>query len=381
MKNIFKFFSILGLATLLFTSCTKVEELAFNENGKMPVLSSNTSTLNSSAADSNKVVLMLSSTNPAYANDSATTRYELQIAPKTTNFAKPLSITQNGKRMFNLTAKQINAMMLGYGFAYNSINQLEARILTSYANFNQQYVSNIITISAKVYVTPPKVQLPVNGTLFLVGSATQGGWNNPVPTPTQEFTKIDSVTWGGVFQLNGSSEYLVLPVNGSWTDKYSIADKSLSSAKDGGSFGFGLNDNFAGPIAAGMYTIILNFQTGVYTVMPFTSTLPTDLFMVGDATVGGWGNPVPVPSQQLTRVGSAGWEITVPFTGSGEYLLLPVNGSWSNKYSVANKSLSGLAAGGDFGYNLNDNFPSPSAAGNYKLSVNFATGKFTTTKM
>jgi hypothetical protein len=53
----------------------------------------------------------------------------------------------------------------------------------------------------------------------------------------------------------------------------------------------------------------------------------------------------------------------------------------SGQYAVANKSLPGLAAGGDFGYNLNDNFPGPATAGNYKFEMNFATGKFKTTRL
>jgi predicted lactoylglutathione lyase len=35
---------------------------------------------------------------------------------------------------------------------------------------------------------------------------------------------------------------------------------------------------------------------------------------------------------------------------------LPLNGDWSNKYSVADNTKFGLAAGGDFGFNFNDNF-------------------------
>jgi hypothetical protein len=47
---------------------------------------------------------------------------------------------------------------------------------------------------------------------------------------------------------------------------------------------------------------------------------------------------------------------------------------------VADKSKTDLSTGGDFGYDLNDNFPAPAASGTYKIQVNFATGKFTLTK-
>ena len=59
--------------------------------------------------------------------------------------------------------------------------------------------------------------------------------------------------------------------------------------------------------------------------------------------------------------------------------MLPVNGDWSHKFSVANNSVAGLSAGGTFGYDLSDNFPGPATSGTYKISVNFVTNKFVVT--
>ncbi len=44
--------------------------------------------------------------------------------------------------------------------------------------------------------------------------------------------------------------------------------------------------------------------------------------------------------------------------------------AWTTGY------IAGLDAGGDFGYDLPQNFPGPAASGNYTISVNFVTGKF-----
>jgi hypothetical protein len=111
--------------------------------------------------------------------------------------------------------------------------------------------------------------------------------------------------------------------------------------------------------------------------------LPTtgDLFLVGDATAGGWNNPVPVPSQKFTRTSTTTYEITVPLTGGKEYLILPLNGDWGHKYAVPDKTVSGLNAGGDFGFDKNDNFPGPTVSGNYKIVLEFKTGRFTVTKL
>ncbi len=74
------------------------------------------------------------------------------------------------------------------------------------------------------------------------------------------------------------------------------------------------------------------------------------------------------------------FEITLPLTGGKQYLFLPVNGDWSHKYAVADNTILGLSEGGDFGYDLSQNFPAPATDGTYKITANFVTGKFTVTK-
>ena len=126
---------------------------------------------------------------------------------------------------------------------------------------------------------------------------------------------------------------------------------------------------------------VLKFNVTPYAIPPKVAPPASgQLFMVGDATAGGWNNPVPTPSQQFTKISATLYEITVSLTGGKEYLFLPVNGDWSHKYAVQDKTLSGLSVGGDFGYDKNDNFPAPAASGTYKIQVDFQRGKFTVTK-
>src|SRR5205085_508656 len=81
------------------------------------------------------------------------------------------------------------------------------------------------------------------------------------------------------------------------------------------------------PDADGLYQIIVDFIKGTYTVTPATpGAIPANLYIVGDATSGGWNNPVPVPQQQFTQLSSAEFEITIPLITGKSYLFLPVNG-------------------------------------------------------
>ena len=377
MKKLFKIFFGAAIVATAFSSCDKAKDLEVATNGNAPVLSSSVATYAPTAADSLTGKIVLNWTDPKYASDPTTSRYVLEIDSAGRNFVQAKTITTIGKLTQAIIAKDLNNLLLSIGFKINVPGTMQVRLKSSYNNFNEQFTSNTIAIGVTPYIIPPKIAVPASNKLFLVGDASQGGWNNPVPVPTQEFAKLDATTWAGVFNLVGNKEYLVLPVNGDWGNKYSVSN--TTTAISGGDFGYNLSTNFKGPATSGMYTITLDFQAGKYFVTPYSGSLPTNLFIVGDATAGGWNNPVPVPTQQLTRLNSAMWRVTMPIVGNKEYLLLPVNGDWSNKYSVADNTIPGLSGGGVFGYNLSKNFPSPATSGTYTITTNFVTNKFTVT--
>jgi hypothetical protein len=380
MKFIIKTALLFFVIAAFFTACDKVDDLPFYAKGKAPVLTASSLAIAPAPADSNNTALTLSWSHPDYATDTARIKYIVQIDTAGGNFSNPASKQVSGVSSISFTAKELNNIALGYGGTFGVAKNLQARLLSSYANNNERYESNTLAITMTPYKVPPKVALPASGKLFIVGDATQGGWGNPVPVPSQELVRVDETTFGGVFYLNGGKEFLILPVNGSWAEKYSVANKTVADLNAGGEFGLNLSDNFPGPAATGWYKITLDFQAGKFTVVPYTGTFPEKLFIVGDATAGGWDNPVPVPAQELTRINSSQFQITLPLVGGKEYLLLPVNGSWGHKYSVADNSTEGLAAGGAFGYDLSDNFPGPAESGTYTILVNFYSNTFSVTK-
>ncbi len=370
MKHILKLFIAVAGITFLFSACHKVDDLPFYGNGSAVTLSSSASSIAPAPADSNNTVVNFSWTDPKYAQDSSLYKFVLQIDSTGRGFGNSAyTKVITGAWSTSFLAKELNNIMLAWGFAYNTAYTLDVRVISSYGNNNEQYTSNTIQLSATTYKVPPKIVPPAH--LYIVGSATNGGWNNPVPVPSQELARVDETTYMGVFQMSGGNEYLLLPVNGDWSHKYAVSNTVPPAA--GGDFNYDDPHNFAGPATSGMYLIVVDFQRGKYTLTPYAGPmLPTDLFMVGDATPGGWNNPVPVPSQQFTRLNSVQFELTLPITADKQYLFLPVNGDWSHKYAVANTGLPGLAAGGYFGYDFSSNFPGPSVAGNYKFEVNFA---------
>lgn len=376
------------LSLFAFASCDKVDDLPVYGMGNAVTLTASTAAIAPAATDSNKVVLTYNWTYPNHRTDSSNIKYIIEIDSVGKSFSAPYSKEVMGKMNGTFIAKELNSFLVGRGYAFNVPVSLEARVISSYANNNERLISNTVALKVTPYKVPPKVALPTTGKLYIVGGATAGGWgSNPVPVPTQEFARLDETTWGGVFQLTGGEQYLMLPLNGSWDNKFAVASTSLAGLSAGGDFGFNLSDNFPAPAASGMYQIIVDFQTGKFKVTPFTGTLPTDLFMVGGATPGGWGNPVPVPSQQLTRLNSSQWEVSLALTAGEKYLFLPVNGSWNDKYGATDAGAAGIGNGGSLSFGGQD-IPAPAVSGNYKIAVNFAnvdpafsTGKFTVTKL
>jgi hypothetical protein len=315
-------------ATLVVASCNKVPDLPHYANGAAVALTASATTIAPAVADSNNTAVVFSWSNPKYATDSSTVKYVIEIDSSGRNFSKEYTKTVIGQRSASFLAKELNAVLLGFGFAYNTTYKVDVRITSSYGNNNEQYRSNVVTLSFTTYVVPPKVTPPPSGKLFLVGNATPGGWNNPVPLPIQQFKQVDSVTYTGTFTLVGGKQYLMLPVNGDWGNKYALADATVPGISAGGNFGYNgsnstFNSNFPGPDSTGVYTILVDFQHGSFSVTKVKAW--TSLWVPGDYE--GW-NPATAPTlNAIDGAGSYEGYINIPSGGANfKFNSLP---SWS----------------------------------------------------
>jgi hypothetical protein len=192
--------------------------------------------------------------------------------------------------------------------------------------------------------------------LYLVGSATAGGWGNPVPVPAQKFTRLDSVTYQGTFYLNGGAEYLMLPDNGSWAHKYSVADNTIPGLNAGGNFGYDLSNNIPGPAKTGTYQITVDFQNGKFMVTQVK--LYGLLYVPGDYQ--GW-SPATAPTLgSPNNDGVYESYINVPAGGSNQFKFT-AGPDWSTAY--------GDAGGGTISTSASANLSFPSA-GFFQVKAN-----------
>lgn len=486
MKNIYKILLVVILLSV-FSACQKLAQLPHYANGSAPTLTTSTNTVAPSAADSLKNVLTLNWSNPKYATDSSNQKFIIELDSSGRNFAHEVTIQVNGPLTYSFTGAQLNNILANFGFKAGQSFNVDIRVTSSYANNNEQYKSNVITVAMNPYLVPitltpsstnplvlqvtngnntavsfswsasmygnnsinyalqidtagdnfanPQVKqygtvlnadlivndlntacinagaiggstkniefrivsyldntytnplvysnvvtigvttyTPVPPNLYIVGDATAGGWSNPVPTPAQQFYKVDAYSFSIIANLTAGKSYLFLPLNGDWGHKYGGATDGVGAAgtllKDGDVPG----SNTPAPSSSGLYDIVVNFQTNKYTVTPVT--VPANLYIVGDATAGGWANPVPTPSQQFTQLSPGVFGIITNLNAGASYLFLPVNGDWSHKYGGATDGVSApgtlLADGAVPGSNT----PAPSPTGEYEIMVNFATGTY-----
>lgn len=385
-KYISKIFLLLLVAATTMVACTKETALPTYSTGNAPVLSSSASSVAPASADSNNVVLTLSWTDPNYATDSTHIKYILEIDSTGRNFSKSVKWTLT-KRSQSFTAKQLNAIILGFGFSFNVASGIDARVTSSYTNNNDIKVSNVVKVSATAYKVPPKITPPASDRLFIVGGGTAFGWTNSTTIdPAEEFAKLDETTWVGVFNLNANDQFLVLPVKGAWSEKYATPNNGLPGIQDGGDFKYYTSggDNFKTPATAGWYKVTLDFQRGRFMIEPYIGKMPTNLWITGDATVGNWSN-TPPSNQKATQLNSVTWEITQAFVPNKYYKFLGVLGQWqpqfgSKKNTPANTALSGIFdVAWSSGDPEPDAFATPATAGNYKVQLNYITNNYKVT--
>lgn len=375
------------LAAILLLGCEKDETKLVFSGGTAPDLSASATDIQMSPADSNNTVLTLNWTDPNYTVDGSKTthnvNYTVSFDLASNDFAAPEQIRVTNALSLPFTGKALNSLMSDLGLEDTTQNYAVAVRVTSALYLGSTALnSDVQNLTIKPYSTKPTAKYPVPDNLYLVGDATAGGWDNPVPVPSQQFTKLDEFTFGGIFNLTGGNKYLFLPVNGDWGHKYASPNASAPGASEGGDFIPDDGQDIPAPANSGLYKIVVDFVKGKYTVTEVTSTPdipPSELFIVGDATAGGWDNPVPVPSQQFTQVSNSGFEITVDLA-NGKYLFLPVNGSWDHKYAIADQGAPGASEGGTLVVDSGQDIPAPEEAGTYKIFVEFVNKTYSVTK-
>lgn len=181
MKNIVKILITTVVVSLLFTACHKEGDLPVYKTGNGTVLSGSSTTVAPALADSNKVVFTLNWTWPNYATDSANQKFVVQIDSVGKNFANPVTRVLKGVLNSAFTGKDLNSIVFGFGDIAAPF-ALEMRVISSYANNNELYTSNAVSVTFTPYIIPIKLALEPAGPLTLLvaeasNNAVTFNWN------------------------------------------------------------------------------------------------------------------------------------------------------------------------------------------------------------
>ncbi|MBC7849737.1 MAG: SusE domain-containing protein [Chitinophagaceae bacterium] len=277
MKKYFKLLVYTVASLLMITGCDKDENRVFLEGGDAPVLTATKTAVSLTPGNEDQTAITFNWTNPEYelttGVSSHDVKYTFELDTLGANFSSAnkyvTTITKELSKSY--TERELNSIM-GNTLQVKTGRQytFEARISSSLGTAEAaKLTSEVFKFTATPFTPPPKVALPTTGKLYIIGNGTPGddatGWNNPVPVPSQEFTKISETVYEITIALNGGKSILFLPLNGDWGDKYAFDGAKNGNNPDGDILRRG-GEDIKVPATSGTYKVRVDFQLGRFTI-------------------------------------------------------------------------------------------------------------------
>jgi hypothetical protein len=154
MRFPFKLIMFFLGALVLMPACKKVEELPHHENGTPIILALDKTSLAPTNADLLKAVLKLSWTDPKYATDPSSFKYVMEFDSTGKNFSNKTTKTVTGTLSDTLTGRELNTILVNYGYTIGVPVKLDVRVISSYGNNNERYTSNIVGLTVTPFADP-----------------------------------------------------------------------------------------------------------------------------------------------------------------------------------------------------------------------------------
>ncbi|SFH89243.1 SusE domain-containing protein [Halpernia frigidisoli] len=319
MKNILKF-SFVALISFLLFSCTKNEDLAMLTTTTPGSLTSSKSAivLTKETAATNAVTFKW--TNPNAGTSVAYTN-QLQFAVKGTNFANPKTVDlDKGVNTVSYNVQDFNAVMLNLGLPLDGTKtDVEARIKSTVYSLDGSATSlPAPTFSPAINLTVTPYALI--SYLYAVGAFQ--GWNIGAAQPLVSATS-NGVYVGYLKFTDANSEFLVVPVLGSYDNKFGSND-NVHLIKNGG-------DNLKA-VNAGYQKITVDTNLLTFGLAPYA------MGIAGSGTPGGWDeNAADIP--MAYNFTTQKWTATATFN-AGE-IKFRTNRKWTENYGGSNGTISG----------------------------------------
>ena len=270
--------ALLVLLTSTLFSCQKEESYA-----PMPtttqVLTASTTTPSLSQANADNIALTLTWTPGSNQGTQAAIDYSVEVAMQGSNFANPVTLpVERGVYSLALKTVDFNKLLTDkLGLATGTSQTLEVRVKAQEASkaMAAQY-SNVVVLTATPYMAVSNI--------YIVGDATPNGWNIDNPNQLTPSASSSSVfTYTGI--LN-AGEFKILASKGDWNVPFYRPLSDHQALTETG-VQYTASPDYKWLITTpGAYTITLDITKLTISIVSFTA--PTQLWLVGDATPGGW---------------------------------------------------------------------------------------------
>lgn len=168
MKKILAISSLVMVALLVFSGCTKVQDVKYYDKGSAVNLTASKTTVAPTQADADKPVVSFSWTDPRYGTDTSNYKFVVEIDTAGRQFTQKVTKVVTGQRSTDFTGRDLNAILLGYGYELNKAHTLDVRVTSSYGNNNEAYQSNVVKLTVTPFADPSKLETSatsVSGTL------------------------------------------------------------------------------------------------------------------------------------------------------------------------------------------------------------------------
>lgn len=301
MKKILSTFLLIGLVSLVITSCKKDEIKTTLQKGAPGTLSASSASPALAIANASDTIETFSWT-PTQYGYSAAVKYSLQIAKAGTNFASPKIIDLGASTSKKLTVSEVNQIALLQGIPFGQAGQLEARVRSSISDSIPAVFSNSVTVS----LTPYQVII-VYPSLWVPGDYQ--GWD-PSSAPRISSKNSDGIYEGFVNITAGSLQFKI----------NNAADWNHVNYGDGGGGTLSTSGGNLSVPTVGYYYITANTNN-----LTWKATKKTwGLIGNGPVASNNWSNDVPMTYNAATGK----WTVTTNFV-AGEFKFR-ANSDWSD---------------------------------------------------
>jgi len=328
-----------------------------------------------------KIALTLNWDNKSWYGVDTPLTYTVQMDKSDGEFASPQEIAIASGNNISLTHADLNAKAFALELKPEVASKIKVRLKANLKYGAVPIYSNVSTVTITPYSTLI-LKYPMPTELYLQGDAVPSNWGTPVPD-IQKMAQIDDHRFGLIVALTGGKSFAAISAASTWSDPAYVTMEANANPQSSGTFEpRGSATNWGGspiksPAVSGVYQVIFDFTTGMYTITPAVlMTAPAELYIIGDATTNGWN--APGTAQKFTKVDNNTFTLTTTLK-AGKYAFLNANATWSTP-AYLGKTDAEPALAGNLTLNQAPNWAGSSITapnpGNYTITVNFKSGTY-----